>query len=43
MKKIALKAYKGFDILLKRHHLLYKEFMAVFLKEIEHREEVKNI
>ena len=37
MKKIALKAYKGFDILLKRHHSLYKEFMAVFVKEIADR------
>ena len=43
MKKIALKAYKGFDILLKKHQSLYKEFMAVFVKELAVREEVKNI
>lgn len=43
MKKIALKAYKGFEILLKKHQTLYKDFLAVFVKELESREEVKNI
>lgn len=43
MKKVALKAYKGFDILLKKHQSLYKDFIDVFVKEMADREEVKNI
>ncbi len=42
MKKVASKAYKGFDILLKKQQGLYKDFMRVFVKELA-REEVKGI
>lgn len=41
-KKIASKAFKGFDILVKLNQQLYKNFINVFTKDL-HREEVKNI
>ena len=41
-KKIATKAYKGFDILLKSNHQLYKNFMNVFTRDLA-RDQVKGI
>jgi hypothetical protein len=35
MKKIASKAYKGFDILLEQHRNLYKDFINVFMKDLQ--------
>lgn len=41
-RKIAAKAHKGFDILLKLEHQLYKNFINVFAAELG-RQEVKAI
>ena len=41
-KKIAEKALRGFDIICKLNHQLYKDFLSLMMKEIE-RQEIKGI
>lgn len=41
-KKIASKALKGFDIVLKLEHQLYKNFVSVFAQQME-QEKIKGL
>lgn len=41
-KRIAEKAYRGFDILSKQLHPLYKEFLGIHMRDIE-KPEVKAV